>query len=404
MANSNGIFKRGSSYYLRVVLPKTHQLINIYKSGKVIVSLGACSYREALTAAAIKRAQILEADSVTVLTKSKLTTASRSPSAYYLRDIYERWVKSKPRSSDAINTCMRALLLYEEETGNPPLHLLTRAQGDSFRAWLQEPERKTASKTAYDRFTWVKTLLKFAYRDLELISRHPWEGIELFKETTMQRRPWSEVELQTLFGQPLFQEYQLPKDWRAGSDAAYWIPLLGLYTGARLSELAQLKANDIKVFEGLPTISITNLGVNQQLKTSASIRTIPIHSELIRLGFFEYTSNIKAQEMESLWPKLSQRKNKPGGYFSNWFGEYRASIGLLGYPDFHCFRHTVRSQLGEAEVPEHVIDSILGHEIKGSTGTKIYTHRTLKTLKNAIETLKYQQSTTTPILSSLQKN
>ena len=404
MANSNGIFKRGSSYYLRVVLPKTHQLINIYKSGKVIVSLGACSYREALTAAAIKRAQILEADSVTVLTKSKLTTASRSPSAYYLRDIYERWVKSKPRSSDAINTCMRALLLYEEETGNPPLHLLTRAQGDSFRAWLQEPDRKTASKTAYDRFTWVKTLLKFAYRDLELISRHPWEGIELFKETTMQRRPWSEVELQTLFGQPLFQEYQLPKDWRAGSDAAYWIPLLGLYTGARLSELAQLKANDIKVFEGLPTISITNLGVNQQLKTSASIRTIPIHSELIRLGFFEYTSNIKAQEMESLWPKLSQRKNKPGGYFSNWFGEYRASIGLLGYPDFHCFRHTVRSQLGEAEVPEHVIDSILGHEIKGSTGTKIYTHRTLKTLKNAIETLKYQQSTTTPILSSLQKN
>ena len=404
MANSNGIFKRGSSHYLRVVLPKTHKLINTYKSGKVIVSLGACSYREALTAAAIKRAQILEADAANVLTKGNLTTTSRSPSAYYLRDIYERWVKSKPRSSDAINTCMRALLLYEEETGNPPLHLLTRAHGDSFRAWLQEPERKTASKTAYDRFTWVKTLLKFAYRDLELISRHPWEGIELFKETTKQRRPWSEAELQTLFGQPLFQEYALPKDWRAGSDAAYWIPLLGLYTGARLSELAQLKTNDIKVFDEIPTISITNLGSNQQLKTSSSIRSIPIHSELIRLGFFEYVTNIRAQKMESLWPKLSQRKNKPGGYFSNWFGEYRANIGLLGYPDFHCFRHTVRSQLGEAEVPEHVIDSILGHEIKGSTGTKIYTHRTLKTLKNAIDTLQYQQATITPILSSLQKN
>jgi hypothetical protein len=82
MANSNGLFKRGSSYYLRVVLPKTHQLINAYKSLKVIASLGACSYREGLTAAAIKR-----------------------------------------------------------------------AQGDSFRAWLQEHERNTASKTAYGRFT-----------------------------------------------------------------------------------------------------------------------------------------------------------------------------------------------------------------------------------------------------------
>ena len=389
MANSNGIFKRGSSHYLRVVLPKTHQLINVYKSGKVIVSLGACSYREALTAAAIKRAQILEANEQAVLTKSKSTLTTRSPSAYYLRNIYERWVKSKPLSGDAIKTCMRALLLYEEQTGNPPLHLLTRAQGDSFRAWLQEPERKTASKTAYDRFTWVKTLLKYAYRDLELISRHPWEGIELFKETTKQRRPWSETELQTLFGQPLFQEYALPKDWRCGKEAAYWLPLLGIYTGARLSELAQLRVCDILEIERIPVISISNLGATQKVKSSASIRSIPIHSEAIRLGFLAYTSKIKRMGCDSLWPELSQRKDKPGGYFSNWFGEYRADIGLKGYPDFHCFRHTVRSKYGETEIQEHVIDALLGHTIKGSIGTKIYTHRTMSTLKSAIELIRY---------------
>lgn len=390
MANSNGIFKRGSSHYLRVVLPLSHPLHHEYKSGKVIVSLGACSYREALTAAAIKRAQILEATEPITSIRKNLTTLSGIPSAYYLRDIYYRWVKSKPLSNDAIKTCMRALLLYEEHTKNPPLHLLTRAQGDGFRSWLQEPERKTSSKTAYDRFTWVKTLLKYAYRDLEVISRHPWEGIQLLKETTNQRRPWSDSELQTLFGQPLFQKYEPPKDWRCGKDAAYWIPLLGLYTGARLSELAQLRTVDILQVSEISSIAITNLGTGQQLKTSASKRIIPIHSELLRLGFLEYTNKIKLGNHDSLWPELSQRRNKPGGYFSNWFGEYRASIGISGYPDFHCFRHTVRSRLGEAEIPEHVIDSILGHEIKGSTGTKIYTHRTLKTLKNAIEMLNYQ--------------
>jgi integrase len=387
MANSNGIFKRGSSHYLRVVLPKTHQLVNTYKSGKVIVSLGACSYREALTAAAIKRAQILEANEP--LAKN-LVLVGRTPSACYLRDIYDRWVKSKPLSSDAINTCMRALLLYEEHTKNPPLHLLTRSQGDDFRSWLQQPERKTSSKTAYDRFTWVKTLLKYAYRDLEVISRHPWEGIELIKETTKQRRPWTDTELQTLFNQELFQQLGLPKDWRSGNEAAYWIPLLGLYTGARLSELAQLRTIDIHVSEEIPVISISNIGAGQKVKTSASLRTVPIHSELLRLGLLFYLEKIKAKGHDSLWPDLKQRKDKPGGYFSNWFGEYRADIGLSGYPDFHCFRHTVRSQLGEAEVPEHVIDSLLGHEIKGSTGTKIYTHRRLRTLKNAIECLRYK--------------
>ncbi|MBT8604891.1 site-specific integrase [Polynucleobacter paneuropaeus] len=394
MANSNGIFKRGSSHYLRVVLPLSHALRHQYKSGRVIVSLGACSYREALTAGAIKRAQILEAKDPLIPISKNLAPSSGTPSSYYLRDIYDRWVKSKPLSNDAINTCMRALLLYEEQTNNPPLHLLTRAQGDGFRAWLQEPERKTSSKTAYDRFTWVKTLLKYAYRDLEAISRHPWEGIELFKETTNQRRPWSAAELQNLFAQPLFQKYELPKDWRCGKDAAYWIPLLGLYTGARLSELAQLRASDILEESDIPSISITNLGTNQQLKTSASRRIIPIHSELIRLGFIEYADKIKSNNHDALWPQLSQRKNKPGGYFSNWFGEYKERIGLKGYPDFHCYRHSVRSQLSDAEVPEHVIDSILGHEIKGSTGTKVYTHRTLKTLKSALEKLHYQEIAT----------
>ena len=322
MAISNGIFRRGSSYYLRVVLPKTHQLIYTYKGGKVIVSLGACSYREALSAAAIKRAQILEAKEPIAKKRAPL---SGTPSAYYLRNIYERWVKSKPLSSDAINTCMRALLLYEEQTGNPPLHLLTRAQGDSFRAWLQEPERRTASKTAYDRFTWVKTLLKYAYRDLELISRHPWEGIELFKETTKQRRPWSETELQTLFGQSLFQEYVLPKDWRAGNDAAYWIPLFGMFTGARLSEIAQLRTSDILLANEIPTLSISNMGANQQVKTSASIRTIPIHSELIRLGFIDYAQNIKNEDKDSLWPRLKQRKECNVSIFDR----YRKSLRYI---------------------------------------------------------------------------
>ena len=157
MSSSNGIFQRGSSHYLRVVLPINHPLRNTYKSGKVVISLGACSYRGAVTSAAIKRAQILESTEPlgSHVKVSSSDQTMRNTFAYYLRDVYDRWKVSKPLSSDALNTCMRALVLYEEQTGNPALHLLTRAQGDSLRAWLQQPERPTASKTAYDRCTWV---------------------------------------------------------------------------------------------------------------------------------------------------------------------------------------------------------------------------------------------------------
>lgn len=388
MSKSNGIFKRGSSHYLRVVLPQTHPLHNEYKSGRVIVSLGASCYRDALTTAAIKRAQILESKERAVRQTNTFANKN-SLEVNFLRDIFERWAQSKKRSIDSINSCRRALLLYEEFTGNPPINLLTRADGDGFRSWLQKPERGTSGKTASDRLTWVKSLLKYAYVDLELLARHPWEGINLQSTTETQRRPWSESELQQLFGQELFQEYKLPKEWRAGFDAAYWIPLLGLFSGARISELAQLKISDILVRDGVHVISISDLGSKQQVKTAASVRTIPIHDEVIRLGFLEYAQAIKNEGSESLWPQLRQRHGKPGGIFSNWFGSYRGMIGLTGGPDFHSFRHLVRSELHEAEVSEPIIDSILGHTSKGSVGAKVYTHQKVQALKRAIGKLDF---------------
>jgi hypothetical protein len=45
--------------------------------------------------------------------------------------------------------------------------------------------------------------------------------------------------------------------------------------------------------------------------------------------------------------------------------------------------------MAEAEVSEQVMDAIVGHEIKGSTGAKVYTHRTLKSLKKATDGLLY---------------
>lgn len=391
MAKPNGIFQRGSSYYLRVVLPKTHQLINLYKSGKVVVSLGACSYREAATLGAIKRAEILGLIAPNPKAKniSQPAPIKRALDTCYLRDVYPRWKESKPRSRDAIDSCMRALVLFEEHTQNPPLHELTRAQGDSFRTWLQQPERNTTSKTARDRLTWVKSLIKYAYRDLELIDRHPWEGIDIVAQTSKKRRPWEISELNILFAQRLFKYYELPNDWRSGGDAAYWLPLLAIYSGARLSELAQLRTADVIVSGDISLISVSNSGINQQVKTSAGIRKIPIHSQLIRLGFLDYVMNMRNKGAPQLWPTLKFRKDKPGGNYSNWFGAFKKTIGVPSELDFHSFRHGFRSNLVEKEVAEPTIDAIMGHEISGSTGAKVYSHRTLNSLKKAIEKVEY---------------
>lgn len=387
MAKLTGLFQRGSIYYVRVVLPIKHPLRAIYKSGKVITSIGELKRKEAEIIGMIKRAEIL---GHSILTNELTEISKTNAHQIYLRDVYKRWKEATPRSQDSINACGRALKLYEEFTNNPPIKELTRIMGDGFRSWLQDPIQGTTSKTAKDRMTWVKSLLKYAHVELELIKKNPWDGLNIHTKTTYRRRPWSAAELQIIFNQKLFTSYELPKDKKAGADAAYWIPLLGLYTGARLGELAQLTTTDIQTEADIQVLSITNEGEIQQVKTAAGIRKIPIHKELLRLGFIDYVEHIKSLQHLSLWPHLPKRKNKPGGYFSNWFGTWKSTLGLTTV-DFHSFRHTARSQLAYRDISEPIIDALLGHEIQGSTGAKVYTHSSLIKLNNAIQTIQYEE-------------
>lgn len=391
MPDLTGLFRRGPSYYLRVVLPHEHPDRTRYRSGKVVLSLGACSPREAVANGILLRAKIL-GRTLTLSSPAMIlrdTSPTHQPPPVLLREVFEKWVEAKTRTEDTVKACSRALALFELQTGNPPLASLNRASGVSFRAWLQHPDRNTTSKTARDRLTWVKSLLKFAQVDLEVIPRSPWEGLDIQPATTLKRRSWTGSELKLLFGQALYTSYALPSDKKAGADAAYWIPLLGLYSGARISELVQLRRCDFEQAGDVHLMKITNEGDDQSVKTAASVRKVPLHSELVRLGFVEYLQRTCSRPDAPLWPLVPRREGKSRGFFSQWFGTYRRSLGLGTYPDFHCFRHTVRSALANAEVAEPLIDMLLGHEVKGSMGARVYTHRTIAQARASVEKITY---------------
>ena len=49
MAGLTGLFRRGSTYYMRVVLPLNHPLRTERPTGRIVISLGSSNYREALS-------------------------------------------------------------------------------------------------------------------------------------------------------------------------------------------------------------------------------------------------------------------------------------------------------------------------------------------------------------------
>ena len=71
--------------------------------------------------------------------------------------------------------------------------------------------------------------------------------------------------------------------------ANYWLPYLGLYQGARLEELCQLRVEDVKTEPGTGIVYLDIHGRDgRKVKTQSSERKVPLHPELVRLGFLNY--------------------------------------------------------------------------------------------------------------------
>jgi integrase len=65
------------------------------------------------------------------------------------------------------------------------------------------------------------------------------------REVETNRQPWEPDELSALFRSPVFTKGHRPAAGKG--EAAFWLPLLALYSGAHLSELAPLAVDDIKI-------------------------------------------------------------------------------------------------------------------------------------------------------------
>mgnify|MGYP001002117177 FL=1 len=169
----------------------------------------------------------------------------------------------------------------------------------------------------------------------------------------------------------------------------YWIPLLALYTGARLNELAQLYLGDVRRSEAGTWHLDFNLdgegkidpsgkkGGDKRLKTINAQRVIALHPELIRMGFLEYVTALRDAGHSRLFPELGHDKEKGYGKIAGqWFNEHfldgklkiERGVGL----SFHSFRHTFLTACDRIDMPDRMRDDLAGHAPVGSTGHSTY--------------------------------
>lgn len=161
----------------------------------------------------------------------------------------------------------------------------------------------------------------------------------------------------------------------------FWLPLLGLYTGARMGELCRINPQtDIKLSESNLCWYIDLLRLeDNEIKNRQSRRLIPLHRDLIETGFLDFIERRKAEGATLIFPELanSRADDAINAKASRWFNDtFRKQCGIQSVPrklqrtdvkkDFHSFRHTFAAYAATHGVDRQMLEYCQGHKAEES--------------------------------------
>lgn len=167
-----------------------------------------------------------------------------------------------------------------------------------------------------------------------------------------------------------FSKKEIERLWEQKDDKYYQIVLMLIYTGVRISELLDLKKENVHLNERYFDVLAS--------KTENGIRKVPIADKV--LPFFRFWYN--DTKSEYLLHTENGEQFKYRNYYDSYFLPLMNNLGLSQTP--HCCRHTCISMLAEAKVDQTTIKKIVGHSGAMTLTERIYTHLDIEELINAI--------------------
>lgn len=146
--------------------------------------------------------------------------------------------------------------------------------------------------------------------------------------------------------------------------AAYWVPIIIVFSGMRREEACGLSIEDIGFIEGTAYF-IVRENKFRRLKNEWSERNILIHPELIRLGFIGYCNTIREIGHDLLFPDLYSPSSR-GQLGDRYYKEIESNFKPDGASP-HEYRHFFNDQLKKAGVAEEFRQDLMGHAGKSET-------------------------------------
>ncbi|WP_347556509.1 site-specific integrase [Robbsia sp. KACC 23696] len=378
------LFRRGSTYYFRRRIPRD---IATYYGGKLEVSFSLrttsrieavrlarlagvrldgefCHHRNGgPTASPVVQIPVAVARPVT---ESVQQTASGS----LLTDVIDKWEREKRPAPKTASRTRAIVAEFVKVTSAARANDVKRQTILDYKDQLLADGQSPANINV--KLGMIGVVFNYA-KDNDLgLEANPASRIRVAEKRRAKekRREFDDAALKAIFTSPVYTNGSRPRG--GGGDACYWLPLLALFTGARIEELAQLRPEDVyeeAYRDGAGqqhsawVVRVTHSAEDgQELKTAASERRIPVHADLIRLGFLEH-ARAAAGKRRIFFSLIPDVYGVESGNFSKWFGRYLRTVCRVTDERmvFHSFRHTFKHLSRLAGIPADVHNALTGH-------------------------------------------
>lgn len=257
--------------------------------------------------------------------------------------VFERYYGERKLPARTKTEWDYVLRRFKETVGaDLPVRAITQGHVRSFKAALLATKRGNGSgatvapKYVQKLLSALRAVLSWAKRQ-GYVTTNVAEGITQLvtkDDPTDRRLPFTVEQARAILA-------KLPEE-----GATRWLWLIGLYSGARLNEVAGLRKEDVREVDGVLCFDITPHD-GRGLKNRSSRRMVPVHPAILAAGFTPAVLPFKSD----------------GHYYSKRVNPWLRDVVKIADPrlSFHSTRHTFKDRLRAARVPEHEQRAIMGH-------------------------------------------
>lgn len=364
MATPSHLIRRGTIYYFRRKIP-LHLREQIGKE-EVRKSLGTEDLQEARLRAAAESLRLEQ--EFTRLRQERFARrqqARRAESAgeppLSPMELFESWKGRRERPRTTVYDFAKAAQRFSTLHPGLGVALIEPAHMQAFRESLLA--EGISAGTVRKQFGAMSAMLELAVAE-GLLPDNPARGLRLpgSAGNPQKKVAFSVAELRAIFSTPIYRSGERPQG--GAGQAAYWLPLLALYTGARLGELGALRTEDVREEAGIKYLDL----LTEHARVPGARHRVPVHPDLVRLGFLQFVEMQRRARQRMLFEELrADNKGKLTGNWSKWFARYLRAVAKVGDPrkSFDSFRPSFAAACVRAALSQELQHALVG---RGDSG------------------------------------